>query len=73
MSLTAARYKHIFVADQQISLSTGTTMHMIELVLATQTYGWSAEELHCQYSYSLSWADLLGPCLLLGLQNNYGC
>ena len=51
MSVTAARYEHIFVADQQIALDAGTTMYIIALVLATQTYGWSAEELHYQYSY----------------------
>jgi len=28
MSLTAVRYEHIFVANQQISLDTGATMHM---------------------------------------------
>ncbi len=51
MSVTVAIYEHIFVADQQISLDARTAMYVIALVLATQTYGWSAEELPCPYSY----------------------
>ncbi len=51
MTITETRYEHIVVTDQQIPLIAGTTMKVIELVLETQAYGWSAEELHFQHPY----------------------
>ena len=38
------RYEHIVVDENQIALIDGTTMKVIELVLAKQSYGWSPEE-----------------------------
>jgi hypothetical protein len=51
MSVTETRYEHIAVDDQQTPIIVGTTMKVIELVLETQAYGWSAEELHFQHPY----------------------
>ncbi len=51
MSVTETRYEHIAVDDQQTPVIVGTTMKVIELVLETQAYGWSAEELHFQHPY----------------------
>jgi uncharacterized protein (DUF433 family) len=49
MSLVETRYEHVVLDDNQIPLITGTTMKVIELVVAQRAYGWSPEELHFQY------------------------
>jgi uncharacterized protein (DUF433 family) len=45
------RYEHVVLNDKKIPIISGTTMKVIELVLAHLAYGWSAEELHFQYPY----------------------
>lgn len=42
------RYEHI-VLEAGAPVITGTTMKVIELVLAQQAHGWSPEELHFQF------------------------
>jgi uncharacterized protein (DUF433 family) len=37
--------------DQGVPLIEGTTMKVVELVTAQQTYGWSPQELHFQHPY----------------------
>ena len=49
MSLVETRYGHVVLDDDQVPLITGTTMKVIELVVAQTAYGWSPEELHFQY------------------------
>jgi uncharacterized protein (DUF433 family) len=49
--LAETRYEHIVINDSRVPVISGTTMKVIELVLAQAAYGWSAEELHIQFSY----------------------
>ncbi len=51
MSLTKTSYEHVVFDSSGVPVVEGTTMKVIELVLETQTYGWSPEELHFQHSY----------------------
>lgn len=49
--LAETRYEHIVLNEAQVPIIAGTTMKVIELVLAQSAYGWSAEELHAQFPY----------------------
>ncbi len=44
-------YRHIQVDDNNVPLIAGTTMKVVELVMAQLANGWSAEELHFQYPH----------------------
>jgi len=47
--LAETRYEHIVLNEAHIPIITGTTMKVIELVLAQAAYGWSVEVLHIQF------------------------
>ena len=47
--LAETRYEHIVLDDLGVPVLFGTTMKVIELVLAQSAYGWSAEELQMQF------------------------
>jgi uncharacterized protein (DUF433 family) len=47
--LAETRYEHVVLNEAHIPLISGTTMKVVELVLAQTAYGWSAEELHIQF------------------------
>ncbi len=49
--LAETRYEHVVLDDAHVPLIAGTTMKVIELVLAQAAYGWSAEEIHIQFPY----------------------
>jgi uncharacterized protein (DUF433 family) len=49
--LAETRYEHVVLNDAHVPLISGTTMKVVELVLAQAAYGWSAEELHIQFPY----------------------
>ena len=49
--LAETRYEHILLNDSRIPVIAGTTMKVIELVLAQAAYGWSAEELTLQFPH----------------------
>jgi uncharacterized protein (DUF433 family) len=51
MTSIATAYQHIHLDDLQIPIIAGTTMKVIELVVAQKAYGWSPEEIHFQYPY----------------------
>ncbi len=54
MSLTPSNmvaYQHIQFDDHDTPIIAGTTMKVIELVIAQLAYGWSPEELHFQHPY----------------------
>ena len=40
------RYEHIEINKNQVPMISGTSMKVVELVLAHLAYGWSPEELH---------------------------
>jgi uncharacterized protein (DUF433 family) len=49
MAFVETRYEHIMLDDSQVAYIAGTSMKVIELVIAWPVYGWSPEELHFQY------------------------
>jgi uncharacterized protein (DUF433 family) len=49
--LAETRYEHVVLDDSGVPILSGTTMKVIELVLAQNAYGWSAEELHMQFPH----------------------
>lgn len=49
--LAETRYEHILLNDARVPVIAGTTMKVVELVLAQAAYGWSAEELRGQFPY----------------------
>ncbi len=51
MALAATRYQHVVLNDQHTPLIAGTTMKVLELVVAQRAYGWSPAELQFQYPY----------------------
>jgi len=44
-------YPHIFFDGHGTPLVEGTTMKVVELVMAQRAHGWSPEELHFQYPH----------------------
>jgi uncharacterized protein (DUF433 family) len=44
-------YQHVCLDDQGVATISGTTMKVIELVIAQKAYGWSPEEIHFQHPY----------------------
>ncbi|NJM40301.1 MAG: DUF433 domain-containing protein [Anaerolineae bacterium] len=51
MTPTKTAYGHIVFNQDGVPLIDDTTMKVIELVLETQAYGWSPEELRFQHPY----------------------
>jgi uncharacterized protein (DUF433 family) len=49
--LTETRYEHIVLTDDRVPMIAGTTMKVVELVVAHLAYGWSPEELRFQHPY----------------------
>jgi len=49
--LAETRYEHVVLNEARVPLISGTTMKVVELVLAQAAYGWSAEELHIQFPH----------------------
>lgn len=44
-------YPHIEIGAGSVPLIAGTTMKVVELVLAQRAHGWSPEELHFQFPF----------------------
>jgi uncharacterized protein (DUF433 family) len=44
-------YEHIQIGKDGVPFVAGTTMKVVELVMAQTAYGWSPEELHFQHPY----------------------
>jgi uncharacterized protein (DUF433 family) len=51
MTSIATAYKHIHLDDLQVPILAGTTMKVVEIVIAQKAYGWSPEEIHFQHPY----------------------
>ncbi len=49
--LAETRYEHVVLDKTKVPIIAGTTMKVIELVLAHLAYGWSPEELHFQFPH----------------------
>jgi uncharacterized protein (DUF433 family) len=50
-SSTTTAYEHIQLDEKGVAFIKGTTMKVVELVMAHKAYGWSPEELHFQHPY----------------------
>lgn len=50
-SSTPTAYEHIHLDENGVAFIEGTTMKVVELVMAQKAYGWSLEELHFQHPY----------------------
>ena len=48
---TTTSYEHIHLDENDAPYIAGTTMKVVELVMAQKAYGWSPEELHFQHPY----------------------
>lgn len=48
---TTTSYEHIRLDDKGVPYIAGTTMKVVELVMAQKAHGWSPEELHFQHPY----------------------
>lgn len=48
---TTTEYKHIVLNDEQIPIIEGTTLKVVEMIMAKTSYGWSPEEIHFQHPY----------------------
>lgn len=44
-------YPHVEVGEDGVPFLAGTTMKVVELVMAQRAHGWSPEELHFQHPY----------------------
>jgi uncharacterized protein (DUF433 family) len=51
MTSIATAYQHIHLDDRQVPIVAGTTMKVVEIIVAQKAYGWSPEEIHFQYPY----------------------
>ncbi len=51
MTSIVTAYQHIHLNDRQVPIVAGTTMKVVEIVVAQKAYGWSPEEIHFQYPY----------------------
>jgi uncharacterized protein (DUF433 family) len=57
MTSIATAYQHIHLDDRQVPIVAGTTMKVVEIIVAQKAYGWSPEEIHFQHPY-LSMAQI---------------
>ncbi|MDJ0597965.1 MAG: DUF433 domain-containing protein [Crocosphaera sp.] len=48
---TTTEYKHIILNDDQIPIIEGTTLKVVEIIMAKTAYAWSPEEIHFQHPY----------------------
>ena len=51
MVVVETAYPHVVLDDRGVPLIAGTTMKVVELVMAQQAYGWSPEELAFQFPH----------------------
>jgi uncharacterized protein (DUF433 family) len=58
-SVSPVTYPHVELDEQDVPIIAGTTMKVVELVMAQQAYGWSPQELHFQHPY-LSMSQVYG-------------
>lgn len=51
MAFIATEFKHIVLDDRKVPFIEGTTMKVIEVVMAQRAYGWTPEEIHINHRY----------------------
>ncbi|EDX83385.1 hypothetical protein S7335_565 [Synechococcus sp. PCC 7335] len=47
----STQYPHIVLTPEDVPIIEGTTMKVIEVVLAQRSYGWTAEEIQINHRY----------------------
>lgn len=50
-ALRSTQYPHIVLTSEDVPVIEGTTMKVIEIVLAQRSYGWTAEEIQINHRY----------------------
>ncbi|MEL6489815.1 MAG: DUF433 domain-containing protein [Cyanobacteria bacterium J06621_3] len=50
-TLIPTEYPHVALTSEGIPIIAGTTMKVIEIVLAQRSYGWTAEEIQINHRY----------------------
>lgn len=65
-ALRPTQYPHIVVTPQNVPVIEGTTMKVIEVVLAQRSYGWTAEEIQINHRY-LSMSQIYAGWLTTGI------
>lgn len=50
-ALIPTEYPHIVLTPQNVPIIEGTTMKVVEIVLAQRSYGWTAEEIQINHRY----------------------
>ncbi|GAB4189585.1 MAG: hypothetical protein Fur006_30980 [Coleofasciculaceae cyanobacterium] len=51
MTFTKTEHKYVELDERNVPLIAGTTMKVVELVMAQRAYGWSSEEIHLNHRY----------------------
>lgn len=51
MTLKTTEYKHIVLDDRSVPIVQGTTMKVIEIVMAQIAHGWTPEEIYINHRY----------------------
>ncbi len=51
MTSTQTAYKYVVLDEDAVPVVAGTTLKVVEIVEAQQTYGWSPEEYHLNHRY----------------------
>ena len=50
-ALSPTEYPHIALTSQGVPVIVGTTMKVVEIVMAQRCYGWTAEEIQINHRY----------------------
>jgi uncharacterized protein (DUF433 family) len=50
-SLTQTEYPHIVLSQDNVPIIGGTTLKVVELVMAQRAYGWTPEEMQINHRY----------------------
>jgi uncharacterized protein (DUF433 family) len=66
MTSIATAYKYIHLDDLQVPIVAGTTMKVVEIIIAQKAYGWSPEEVHFQHPY-LSMSQIYSALASIGI------
>ncbi|NER24761.1 MAG: DUF433 domain-containing protein [Symploca sp. SIO1B1] len=51
MTLTGTEYRHIVHDERNVAFIAGSTMKVVEIVMAQMAYSWTPEEIHINHRY----------------------
>ena len=58
-------YPHIVLNQNQVPVISGTTLKVVELVMAQRAYGWTPKEIQINHRNSSFWCKLWQPNLFV--------